>query len=292
MAFQPQYEGIDNFNFLQSRTRTGSADQGFYDDDPANPLEFTQYLPTSLMDGRISDEVPQRSPVFCDACGYTLESLEENCLWCQFTNDEVTGAIEYPPAEAQADLPDTHENQWNDTPVEASVARQPRSPGDPYLGDFAMDPNIDPTTLGFEELPTFLWPSAEDVDVYQRWFQRVVDDGLPAGFPDLARHGHNEEGLPENQAPLPLERVLDQEFNEVNVRVPRRRRLFPEERLEVAAKRGKVCASCRRKKIKVRPVQILSLRLADFWVSSASTYGLREGPWGPLRGQPLPSPKY
>ena len=253
---------MDDSDFLQSLTHTGSAYQPFYDDDTVNPFEAAQHLPaTSLAGPPVNIEGQRRRPVFCDACGYALESLDGGCLWCLFTIEEVPSAADHDLLGAQIGLPQDHQNQDDDNIMELPMSPQAALPDNSsFFEDFPYDLPISSAMSSFEELPVFFQSSLEDLNASfqddQMWDQMPLpDDGLFDAIPGIEAPQHHEEDLPENHAPLRFERVLDHEFNEVNLPVRRRRRLSPRERQEVAAKRGKVCANCRRKKTKVRQIQ-------------------------------------
>jgi hypothetical protein len=245
-----------------SLIHTGSAYQPFYGDDTVDPFEATQHLPaTSLAGPPANVEGQRRRPAFCGACGYALESLDEGCLWCLFTIEEVPSAVDHDLLGAQAGLPQDHQNQDDGNIMEPPISPQAGLPADFYFfEDLPIDLPISSAMSNFAELPVFFQSSLEDLSASfqddQMWDQILLPDGgLFDAIPEIEAPQQHEEDLPGNQAPLRFERVLDQEFNEINVPVRRRRRLLSRERQEVAAKRGKVCANCRRKKIKVRQIQ-------------------------------------
>jgi hypothetical protein len=254
MAFEGSYGGIDDFNFLQSLPHTGSAYQPFYDDVPVNPFEATQHLLANSLAGPSANaENLRRSPTFCDECGFTLESTNEACAFCENINYEVSGCAEDEPG-PQADLPQDYQNQHDDNIGQVPSALHSELPDDwNLLACPPHDLSRAPATSDFDESSMFQSPFADFESFFQGqqlWDQMPPDNELLAVVPeDEAQH---HEDLLENQAPLLFERVLDRDLNEANVRRHRRRRLRSTERLEVARKRGKVCENCRRMKRKVR----------------------------------------
>jgi hypothetical protein len=263
MAFRGVYEGMDDFDFFLSLTHTGSTYQPFYDDDQSDSVEATLHLPpTSIVTPQATSEIPRLSPVFCDTCGYTLEKLGEACFWCQFINDEVPRHEEHATGHPQ----DLH-NQRDDNIRGVPVSRQARLHHDfGALENFSIDQPA-PATSSFRQSSMSPPTSSQNLNTRfrdeQMWDQMLLDEEISDILAGDDAHQHQED-IRENQVPLHYERVLDQELNEVNIRVPRRRRLLAGERREVAAKRGKVCTTCRRMKRKVRQIRIMNISITPF----------------------------
>lgn len=200
------YEGIDHFYFLQSLTHTGSAYQ-FLDDVPVNLFETAQSLSvTSLVGPPANAEAPGRSPIFCDACGYALENLDEACVWCQFTSDEIPSA--------QSDFTQDHQNQHDGNFRQVLISLHSGLPDDWYDSqDLQGDLPIAPAMLNFEESSMFPQSSSADLNAgfqHQRlWDQIPPEGGLLAPMPEVGAHQHHgEEDLFENQVALRVWRAV------------------------------------------------------------------------------------
>lgn len=112
MASEEPYESIDNFSFLQSLPPTGSAYQSFYTNVPG----FSGSAQQPSSPSRTTVTIVQENPVFCSVCRYVIDSLDQECVWCQFTNDDTVGSTEPLLSDHQVDcIPQAQEIRNEDS---------------------------------------------------------------------------------------------------------------------------------------------------------------------------------
>ena len=237
MASEGSHIVNDDLNFLPFISQTGSSYRSFYADVPgysSNDTLLESDPAIAVHSAHI--QASQKQPVFCAVCDYSLESSDQECLWCQLIDDES-------PAEAGSPEPAVIGQQRNS--VESIPCLE--DPADHHPWFISIDPGG-----GTVSCLTFI--SSSD---------NATENNIAISNPTaVLTPPNNTIGSEEDEqgdaeqwaAPMHwgFERVMDLDLILFEgVPIHRRRRLGDGERLEVAAKRGRVCEDCRRRKIKV-----------------------------------------